>query len=144
MIASSEIKSFVIIVKSLACIAFVKDHLSYSITHTAYIKLKVTCISKLYNQPWGLYENNVARRGQRKHVCKLHDRCCQSQISQMLPPAKLDRGHHLLNFSQRRLLRWWRHCSLKDPRVDCKILRYGCLYVVRVMVYEKRPLFIVT
>ncbi|CDH56063.1 predicted protein [Lichtheimia corymbifera JMRC:FSU:9682] len=64
-----------------------KDHLSYSITLTAYVKHKIACISKLYNETWGVQSNKVARRGQAHLVCKFHDRRGHSQIHPMSPPA---------------------------------------------------------
>ncbi|KAJ8656002.1 hypothetical protein O0I10_008223 [Lichtheimia ornata] len=72
-----------------------KDHLSYSITLTAYAKHKVSCISKLYNEAWGLYEDKPAWLGQQHLVCQFHDQGGHSQICQMSPPAKLESGRPL-------------------------------------------------
>ncbi|CDH53170.1 predicted protein [Lichtheimia corymbifera JMRC:FSU:9682] len=59
-----------------------KHHLPYSITLEAYVKHKCACISKLYNETWGLQSNNSARLGEAHLGCKFHDRRGQSRISQ--------------------------------------------------------------
>ena len=68
-----------------SCFTMNKHHLSYSTTLIAYVKHKGACISKLYNETWGLQSNKVARRGRKRILSKFHDRARRSQIS---------RSHH--------------------------------------------------
>ncbi|KAJ8652786.1 hypothetical protein O0I10_011592 [Lichtheimia ornata] len=52
----------------------------------------------------GLYEDKVARRGQSDLVSKYEVHRGQSQISQMSPPAKLDRRVDLFDDEQKYFL----------------------------------------
>ncbi|KAJ8656252.1 hypothetical protein O0I10_008046 [Lichtheimia ornata] len=122
-----------------SCLTMNKDHVSYSITHTAYAKHEGTGISKLYNEAWGLYENKPARRGQSDLVSKYEVHRGQPQISQMSPPAKVDRPLEFFStttpkyFLADRFDPAEQHCPLKDLTVDCKVLRYDCLYVLHML-----------
>ncbi|CDH52367.1 predicted protein [Lichtheimia corymbifera JMRC:FSU:9682] len=65
------------------------------------------CISKLYNEAWGLQSNKVARRGEAHLGCKFHDRRGRSQIHPMSPPAKVDQV-----ILSTRLVATWRNQGL--------------------------------
>ncbi|CDH56829.1 predicted protein [Lichtheimia corymbifera JMRC:FSU:9682] len=116
-----------------------KYHLSYSITLTAYVKHKGACISKLYNETWGLQSNKVARRG---------DRRGHSQIHSMSPSAKVEKNsrgrpsihlvggdnaksgignHERETSTQDTFGPDEQLCSMKEPTFECKVLRYDCL-----------------
>ncbi|CDH55796.1 predicted protein [Lichtheimia corymbifera JMRC:FSU:9682] len=131
-----------------------KDHLSYSIMLTEYVKHKGACISKLYNETWGPQSNKVARRAEAHLGCKFHDQPRHSQIHPMSPPAKVDRVD-LLNFFSTRLVvtlgesgiahdkhETWavydfdpdeQVCSIKGPVLHWKILSYRCLHVLTML-----------
>ncbi|CDH48388.1 predicted protein [Lichtheimia corymbifera JMRC:FSU:9682] len=132
-----------------------KHHLSYSTPLTAYAKHKGACISKLYNETWGLQSNKVARRGEAHLGCKFHDQPRRSQISQCHHQPKWIVGRPLEFF-----FRLWlvvtlgeseiaepdretstqgaldpaaQLCSIDDPTFHCRIFSYGHLYVLHML-----------
>ncbi|CDH54119.1 predicted protein [Lichtheimia corymbifera JMRC:FSU:9682] len=74
-----------------------KPHSPYSIAPTTYVKYEGACISKLFNETWGLQSNKVARWGEAHLGCKFHDRRGQSQIHPMSPPANESGNPKVIN-----------------------------------------------
>ncbi|CDH56619.1 predicted protein [Lichtheimia corymbifera JMRC:FSU:9682] len=119
-----------------------KNHLSYGITLTAYVKHKGAYISKLYNETWALQSNNIARRGEAHLGCNFHDRRGQSLIyrchhqprrkkNSRGRPGSLwlvvtlrdsENGHDdRETFTQGALHPDEQLCSIEDPTFHCKV-----------------------
>ncbi|CDH56954.1 predicted protein [Lichtheimia corymbifera JMRC:FSU:9682] len=130
-----------------------KHHLSYSITLTAYVKHKSACISRIYNETWGLQSNKVARRGEAHLGVQVSRSSWPFSDSPIVTTSQSRSWVDLLNFflaggdiakfgighddretsTQGALRPDEQLCSIEDPTFHCKFSRYRHFYVLHML-----------